>query len=175
MLRRIISCVACAMLLAGTPLPATAAINYQDMWWAGQSESGWGVNIAQQNNTLFATWFIYGANSQPLWLVMSNAQRSGASGNTFVGDLFQTTGTPFSTIPFVPLQASNVTKVGTATVGALTAGTQTTVSANIGTQSFGTYQLTAKVDEANTVIEQSDETFTFIGGGDYQSRTLLVR
>ena len=103
------------MLLAATPLPATAAINYQDMWWAGQSESGWGVNLAQQNNTLFATWFIYGANSQPLWLVMSNAQRSGASGNTFVGDLFQTTGTPFSTVPFVPLQASNVTKVGTAT------------------------------------------------------------
>ena len=95
-------------------LPVAAATNYQDMWW-NPAESGWGVNIAHQDNTMFATWFIYGANGQPLWLVMSNAQRSGAAGNTFVGDLFQTTGTGFSVTPFVPLQSSNVTTVGRAT------------------------------------------------------------
>ena len=94
---------------------AHAAINYQDLWWVGPAENGWGINLSHQDNTLFATWFIYGANSQPFWLVMSNAQRSGAAGNTFVGDLFQTTGTAFSVTPFVPLQAANVTKVGTAT------------------------------------------------------------
>jgi hypothetical protein len=45
------------------------------------------------------------------------------------------------------------TKVGTATVPAIAAGGTATVSANVGPQTAGSYQLTAKVDEANTVIE----------------------
>ncbi|MCW2871682.1 discoidin domain-containing protein [Actinacidiphila oryziradicis] len=55
--------------------------------------------------------------------------------------------------------ASNVnfylgsTKVGTASVGALAAGASATVSAAIGPQTAGSYQLTAKVDEAQSFIE----------------------
>ncbi|WP_250007378.1 discoidin domain-containing protein [Actinoplanes sp. M2I2] len=58
--------------------------------------------------------------------------------------------------------ASNVnfylgtTKVGTATVGALAAGAQTTVSANIGARNAGSYQVVAKVDESNTIIESNE-------------------
>jgi hypothetical protein len=100
--------------LVAVVLPVRAATNYQDMWWV-PSESGWGVNVAQQGNTMFATWFIYSTNRQPLWLVMSNAQRSGAAGNTFTGDLYQTVGTGFSQAPFVALVPADVTKVGTAT------------------------------------------------------------
>ncbi|MET9269681.1 discoidin domain-containing protein [Kribbella sp. NPDC003557] len=48
------------------------------------------------------------------------------------------------------------TKVGTAAVGALAAGASTTVSASIGTRDAGSYPLSAKVDEANAVIEQND-------------------
>ena len=48
------------------------------------------------------------------------------------------------------------TKVGTAAVGALAAGASTTVTASIGTQSAGSYQLVAKVDEANSVIELNE-------------------
>jgi hypothetical protein len=48
------------------------------------------------------------------------------------------------------------TKVGTAAVGALAAGASTTVSASIGTRDAGSYTLSAKVDEANSVIEQND-------------------
>ncbi|MEW2517312.1 galactose-binding domain-containing protein [Actinacidiphila alni] len=48
------------------------------------------------------------------------------------------------------------TKVGTANVGALAAGASSTVSANIGAKDAGSYQLTAKVDEANTVVEQNE-------------------
>ncbi|WP_433367110.1 CARDB domain-containing protein [Actinoplanes sp. CA-142083] len=63
--------------------------------------------------------------------------------------------------------ASNVnfylgtTKVGTATVGALAAGASTTVSANIGARDAGTYALTAKVDESNTVIETNEANNSF--------------
>ncbi|MFE4667236.1 discoidin domain-containing protein [Streptomyces sp. NPDC056716] len=63
--------------------------------------------------------------------------------------------------------ASNVnlylgtTKVGTANVGALAAGASADVTASIGTRTAGSYQLTAKVDEANTVIEQNDTNNSF--------------
>jgi len=55
--------------------------------------------------------------------------------------------------------ASNVnfylgsTKVGTASAGALAAGASATVSAAIGPQTAGSYQLTAKADEAQSFVE----------------------
>ncbi|MGW3854785.1 discoidin domain-containing protein [Micromonospora arida] len=48
------------------------------------------------------------------------------------------------------------TRVGTASVGGLAAGASTTVSASIGTRDSGSYPLSAKVDESNTVVEQDD-------------------
>lgn len=60
------------------------------------------------------------------------------------------------------------TKVGTAAVGALAAGATSTVSANIGARDAGTYPLSAKVDEANSVVEQ-DET-----NNSYTSPSSLV-
>ncbi|MGW6278993.1 discoidin domain-containing protein [Kribbella sp. NPDC055071] len=52
------------------------------------------------------------------------------------------------------------TKVGTAAVGAIAAGASITVSASIGARDAGSYALSAKVDEANTVIEQNDSNNT---------------
>ena len=95
--------------------PQTFANNYQDLWW-NQNESGWGINISQQGDVMFATWFIYGTGNQATWIFLSRADRSGAAGNTFSGDIFQATGTPFAVVPFVPLQGSNLTRVGTATL-----------------------------------------------------------
>ncbi|MEV7971067.1 CARDB domain-containing protein [Sphaerisporangium sp. NPDC088356] len=60
------------------------------------------------------------------------------------------------------------TKAGTASVGALAAGATSTVSANIGARDAGTYPLSAKVDEANSVVEQ-DET-----NNSYTSPSSLV-
>ncbi|GAA2070206.1 discoidin domain-containing protein [Actinomadura alba] len=52
-------------------------------------------------------------------------------------------------------------KVGTAAVGALAAGASTTVSASIGTQTAGTYQVTARVDEADDNIELNETNNSF--------------
>ena len=60
------------------------------------------------------------------------------------------------------------TKVGTAQVGALAAGASSTVSVSAGLQNAGSYQVVAKVDEANAVIEQ-DET-----NNSYTNPTALV-
>ncbi|MFG1906559.1 discoidin domain-containing protein [Kribbella sp. NPDC048928] len=57
------------------------------------------------------------------------------------------------------------TKVGTASVGALAAGASTTVSASIGARDAGSYALSAKVDEDNTVIEQNDGNNTAAASG----------
>ena len=53
------------------------------------------------------------------------------------------------------------TRVGTANVGALAAGASSTVSVNIGPRDAGSYQLSAKVDEANAIIEQNDANNTY--------------
>ncbi|MGH3712535.1 MAG: discoidin domain-containing protein [Micromonosporaceae bacterium] len=48
----------------------------------------------------------------------------------------------------------DTTKVGTGNVPALAAGASTTVTVNIGTRAAGTYQLAAKVNEDDSVIEK---------------------
>jgi hypothetical protein len=53
------------------------------------------------------------------------------------------------------------TLAGTANVGALAAGAQANVTANIGTRNAGSYQVTAKVDESNTVVEKNNTNNSF--------------
>ncbi|OLZ57579.1 CARDB domain-containing protein [Amycolatopsis keratiniphila] len=54
-------------------------------------------------------------------------------------------------------------KVGTAPVGALAAGASATVSADIGPREAGSHQITAKVDEANAVVEQDEANNSYTG------------
>ncbi len=92
-----------------------SAGNFQDLWWRSpaNSESGWGVNITQQGDVIFATWFTYGSDGRGMWLVMSDGRRTGG-GNTFTGALYRTTGPAFSAAPWNPTQV-NVTQAGTGT------------------------------------------------------------
>ena len=89
--------VFCAAL--GFALPAqatTATIDYTDLWYnaPAESQSGWGVNVIQQNNILFVTLFVYGPDNTPRWYVASNVVSTGQ--NTFSGQLFNVgTGTWF--------------------------------------------------------------------------------
>jgi hypothetical protein len=53
------------------------------------------------------------------------------------------------------------TLAGSAPVGGLAAGASSTVTANIGARDAGSYPLSARVDEANTVIEQNDANNSF--------------
>lgn len=104
-----------------TPVPecedsaqAGAAPNYQDLWWRAPagSESGWGVNIAHQGNTIFATWFTYGADGKGMWYVMSEGARQ--ANGSFTGALYRTRGPAFNSSPWVS-STVNVTPVGTGT------------------------------------------------------------
>jgi hypothetical protein len=91
-------------------LPARAD-DYTDIWWAGPTEDGWGVNLIQSQDFIFATFFVYGPApaKTPIWYA-GNLTRSG---NAFTGGLYQTTGTGIG----APWNVADHTapRVGTAT------------------------------------------------------------
>lgn len=93
---------------------ASAAVNYQDLWWnapAG-SEAGWGLNIVQQDDVLFATWFTYDADGAPLWLAMTATD---AGSGRYTGTLYRTTGPSYDDAAFDPTRVV-ATAVGTGTL-----------------------------------------------------------
>ena len=89
---------------------AAHATDYTDIWW-NPAESAWGVNIAQSNTFIFATFFVYGPGNVPAWYAGTLTQEGTGA---FTGDLFTTTGTYLGTVPFNPGDFAAV-KVGTAT------------------------------------------------------------
>lgn len=150
LLRRFAAAFAAAL---GFSLPASAStaggIDYTDLWF-NPSESGWGVNLIQQYETIFATLFVYGADNSARWFVASDL-RGGP--DSFTGTLYRTNGPAFS----APWS-------GGATVTAVGSMTLTFSSFNTGT-------LTYTVDGAavtKTIQRQSwrpaNLQGTYIGG-----------
>jgi len=116
-----------AALLACAALGAhanTITPDFTDLWW-NSSESGWGVNVVQQEDTLFTTLFVYGADGSPTWYVGSDVIYAGvqAGQHVFHGPLYRATGPHFA----VPFQTSQVrlAQVGTVTFRAAQATTAT--------------------------------------------------
>lgn len=94
-LRRFIALAAATL---GFSLPASATtfgIDYTDLWYnaPAESESGWGVNIIQQNEILFVTLFVYGPDGTARWFVGPSVGTTGST-NSFSGPLYSVTG-PF--------------------------------------------------------------------------------
>jgi hypothetical protein len=91
----------------------TLAYNYQDLWWAAPAgaESGWGVFLTHQGDTMFATWFTYDLDGTPLWLSVTAPK---TAPGVYGGTLYRTTGPAFSAVPFLPANVT-ATAVGTAT------------------------------------------------------------
>jgi hypothetical protein len=74
---------------------SSSSTSYQGLWWRSPaaSESGWGVNLTHQGDTLFATWFTYDATGAGQWLVMSQGNRTGEG--TYAGTVYRTIGPAF--------------------------------------------------------------------------------
>ena len=120
----IAACLCCCFLSipAGAQTPTTSR-DYSDLWW-NASENGWGMNVVHQGTILFITLYVYGTDGKATWYIASNVGyvSSNASGDdTYRGDLFSTTGTPFNVQPFNP-SATTPTTVGTITFTGLAAG-----------------------------------------------------
>ena len=116
-MKKTVGMVCICAFLFGTFLSLSAravstSTDYSALWW-NASESGWGMNVMQEEQILFITLFIYGSTGAPTWYsaTATFASANGAGDRTYTGDLYATTGTPFSTTPFNP-GATTVQKVG---------------------------------------------------------------
>jgi hypothetical protein len=85
------ACVSCASLAS-----STLTTDYSDLWW-NPNESGWGANIALQNDTMVVTLFIYNGQREPSWFIAPNTVYN-AHNNTFSGPLYITTGPWFANV-----------------------------------------------------------------------------
>jgi len=87
------------------------ATNYQDLWWAAPaaSESGWGVSLNHQGDTLLATWFTYDLDGAPLWLTVTAPK---TAPGVYAGDLYRMAGARFDAFNAAAVRS---TKVGSAT------------------------------------------------------------
>jgi hypothetical protein len=115
---------------AFAPSGGGVAANYEGLWWKSpaSSEAGWGINLAHQGDTIFASWFTYDLTGKGWWLVMTAAK---TTATTFSGALLQGTGPAFDAVPFPPLGSP-----GGATGSTVGTGTLTFSDANNGTFSY---------------------------------------
>lgn len=108
-------CWLVALALGMTMGTAHAATDFTDTWW-NPAESGWGVNLTQQNHFIFATFYLYGPNGSPVWYT-AQLQRDG-TGDHFIGPVYKVEGTWFGAPVW---QAPLVQPAGTATFTAQSA------------------------------------------------------
>ena len=74
--------------------PGAIAGLYQDMWWAGNAENGWGISILQHSDTIFAVLFVYGDDGKPTWYVLPSGTWNAAH-TVYTGDVYLPKGSPF--------------------------------------------------------------------------------
>ena len=116
------------------------ATNYQGLWWVA-SESGWGISLNHQDDTILATWFTYDVDGAPLWLAIT-APKTGPG--VYAGDLYRKTGARFDAFNPAAVQS---TKVGTATL-AFVDGEHATFAYAIERAGSGTVKRTKAITRA---------------------------
>ena len=112
---RTIRCQLAAVLFSIFTLLAPAwatsfSTDQSDLWYV-ESESGWGMQLVQRGNVIFATLFVYDRNGSPVWYTAT--LRLTATELVWSGDLYITTG-PWFAFGFDPALVG-YRKVGTMT------------------------------------------------------------
>ena len=130
-------------------LGTTSHVNYQDLWWSGPAEDGWGMSITQHGGTLFAALFVYDPQGRPVWYVLPggawNAQRT-----AFTGALYQPSGAFFGNYDVSRFNVGAAVGSATLTFTAQDAATLTyTINGVSGTKSIRR-QLFGPVDATPT-------------------------
>ena len=102
----------------GVPVtPQVVYANYADLWW-NAAESGWGISISHQYDNIFAAWYVYDPEGNPLWVVMPDAKVRVDSQGALpkaTGVLYATHG-PSASLPFFDPSRVTLTPVGSATL-----------------------------------------------------------
>jgi hypothetical protein len=120
--------------MAGTIAIATdsaaARTDLQDLWWGGAAQNGWGFDISQQGDRIFAGLFAYRGDGSPTWLVMPGGTWD-STHTVFSGALYGATGSSFRQYDATRL---NVQPTGTAKLTFAGTGAAT-IDYTIGTES----------------------------------------
>jgi len=85
-----------AITLSAPAMASTFSVDYTDLWGGGQpapTENGWGLNLIQQGDVIFATMFVYGSDNTARWF---SATLTGGP-SIWTGALDQTTGSFYGT------------------------------------------------------------------------------
>lgn len=72
-----------------------------DMWWGGDTQNGWGINLVQQSGIVFGVWYSYGADGKNTWYVLPNGSWAGT---TYSGAFYSTTGSAWLGTTYNPAQ-----------------------------------------------------------------------
>ena len=114
----------------------TSPLSVGDMWWAGSTQDGWGINLVQHAGIVFGVWYTYGPDGKATWYVLPNGSWTG---NAYSGPFYSTTGsawlgtaydatklgvTPAGTLGFSFTDANNATMNYTFTSGPFAGLTQ---------------------------------------------------
>lgn len=73
--------------------------NFSDGWWV-PAESGWGINILQQGNSLVLLFYIFDDDKNPVWF---RGVTSKTADGDFRGTVFLDTGTSYRDVNFGPI------------------------------------------------------------------------
>jgi hypothetical protein len=103
-----------AMSFCASSFANTFTADLSDLWF-NEQESGWGVNVTQQREILFLTFFIYGQDGRSTWYTgqLAQAGQNSQGALVFNGTMYQFTGPYFAN--FFDPAAVNARSVGTVT------------------------------------------------------------
>jgi len=148
-----------AVCFAAVPARASLGTNFSDQWWV-PAESGWGVSVHQQHDTLFVIFFVYGPDAKPVWYSGAAVYQYNSGNPLFAGDLYQTSGPWFGgDFNAVPV---SYRKVGTIQFNATSVDTATLTYSVDGTTVM-------KSIERQAPWRYEDFTGEYYGGLDYSA------
>ncbi len=114
----------CALCLSSGLATALRAVDYGDVWY-NANEGGWGMQIADQGDLLFITFYVYGADGKPTWFtaLASYASTTPAGARVYGGPLYVNASGSFYGVPYMPGPPAR--QAGTVTFQANTSSTAT--------------------------------------------------
>jgi lysyl endopeptidase len=91
--------------------PGAPAFNSSDIWWGGDSQNGWGLNLTQKNGTVVGVWYTYGLSGNPTWFLLSGGSWSGTSfsGPVYTASSSRWIGTAYNPANFAAAQVGSMT------------------------------------------------------------------
>src|SRR4051812_50208215 len=91
-LRRLAAVLASSLALSAAA-STTFSTDYTDLWIT-PNESGHGMYIVQQGNTMFVTLFVYGGDTLPRWYFASSVTPVNGSTTRWRGEPYPSQGPP---------------------------------------------------------------------------------